>query len=123
MAQTSQPCEADFDGVRDCLRRIDEHLPEVSALVVHNESALAPLLSILRSAGRRIPEDVSIVAVCPRDVALALPVRLTSIDIPAHEVGTVAVEMLMNLLAGPHAGQTRLLAPVLVERDSCAAAD
>jgi hypothetical protein len=65
---------------------------------------------------------VSIVAVCPADIAVGLPVRLTSVDIPAHEVGALAVEMVMHLLNGRHGAQTRLLAPTLTERDSCAAA-
>ena len=88
--------------------------------MVHNEAALAPLLGILRDHGRRVPRDVSIVAVCPPDIAVGLPVPLTSVDIPAHEVGALAVEMVMHLLGGEHGAQTRLLAPTLTERDSCA---
>jgi DNA-binding LacI/PurR family transcriptional regulator len=49
-----------------------------------------------------------------------LPVRLTSVDIPAHEVGALAVEMVMHLLNGQQSPQTRLLTPVLTERESCA---
>jgi DNA-binding LacI/PurR family transcriptional regulator len=121
LASVAHPCEPTFDGVAACLALVDAELPRATAFVVHNESALAPLLSILRAAGRRVPEDLSIVAVCPEDVALGLPVRLTSIDIPAHEVGALAVEMVMHLLNGRHGAQTRLLAPTLTERESCAA--
>ncbi|GAB3800597.1 LacI family DNA-binding transcriptional regulator [Micromonospora zhanjiangensis] len=117
----ARSCEPGGDGVRACLAGIDAELPDVTALVVHNEEALLPLLDELRIRGRRVPTDVSVVAVCPRDVAVAQPVRLTSADIPAHEVGTLAVEMAMGLLAGRAAPTTRLLAPTLVERDSCAA--
>jgi DNA-binding LacI/PurR family transcriptional regulator len=61
------------------------------------------------------------VAVCPRDVALSQPTRLTSIDLPAHEVGTLAVATAIDLLDGRRTVARRLLAPTLVERDSCTA--
>ncbi|GAA3953941.1 LacI family DNA-binding transcriptional regulator [Actinoplanes auranticolor] len=119
----AHPCGPGAAGVRECLAEIDAELPEVSALVVHNEEALVPLLEELRASGRRVPEDLSIVAVCPRDVAVGLPVRLTSADIPAHDVGTLAVETAMNLLDGRRTPGTRLLAPTIVERDSCSSRD
>ena len=114
------PCEPGPEGVRECLARIDAELPGVSALVVHNEEALPPLLEELRRSGRRVPRDLSVVAVCPRDVAVGLPVRLTSVDIPAGEVGAIAVRLAMDLLDGRTDLGTRLLPPSLVERDSCA---
>lgn len=119
VAVAVQPCEPTFTGVETALAGLDAALPELTGLVVHNESALMPLLEQLRASGRSVPGDVSIVAVCPRDVAYVHPVRLTSIDIPALEVGTLAVEMAMGLLDGGRHAETRLLAPNLVERDSC----
>ena len=116
----ARPCEPGADGVRAALAALDAELPGLSALVVHNEEALRPLLDELQAGGRRVPRDVSVVAVCPRDVALGMPVRLTSIDIPAHEVGTLAVETAMRLLENRRVELTRLLAPNLVERESCA---
>jgi DNA-binding LacI/PurR family transcriptional regulator len=115
-------CEPTFDGVRACMDDIDARLPGVTGLVVHNEAALAPVLSILHAGDRRVPQDVSIVAICPENVALGLPTRLTSIDIPAPQIGALAVEMVMHLLDGRNGAQTRLLAPTLTERDSCATA-
>jgi DNA-binding LacI/PurR family transcriptional regulator len=111
------PCEPGPEGVRGCLDQIDAALPGVTALVVHNEEALQPLLA----TGRRVPQDLSVVAVCPRDVAMNLPVKLTSIDIPAQDVGRLAVETAMRLLDGRGRAETTLLAPTLIERDSCAA--
>ncbi|GAA2702920.1 MULTISPECIES: LacI family DNA-binding transcriptional regulator [Actinoplanes] len=115
----THPCEPGADGVRAALADLDTELPGMTALVVHNEETLRPLLDLLRAAGRRVPEDISIVAVCPRDVAMSMPVNLTSIDIPAHDVGTLAVETAMRLLDGRRVEFTRLLEPGLVERSSC----
>ncbi|MEV4705243.1 LacI family DNA-binding transcriptional regulator [Actinoplanes sp. NPDC049316] len=114
-------CEPGAAGVRAALTEIEDELPGVTALVVHNEEALVPLFEELRARGRRVPEDLSIVAVCPRDVATSMPVNLTSADIPAHDVGTLAVEIAMDLLDGRRTEGVRLLPPTIVERDSCAA--
>jgi len=116
----SHPCEPGVAGVRACLADIDAELPGVTALVVHNEEALRPVLDQVRSSGRRVPEDISVVAVCPRDVALSMPIPLSSVDIPAHDVGALAVQTAMKLLDGRHTEPVRLLPPTLVERDSCA---
>jgi DNA-binding LacI/PurR family transcriptional regulator len=114
------PCAPGPAGVRACLAEIDAALPGVTAFVVHQEDALTPLLDLLRKSGRRVPRDVSIVAVCPRDVAIRQSVALTAADMPTHDIGTMAVEMAMELVDGRGAEQTRLLAPTIVERESCA---
>ena len=114
----AHPCEPGREGVRACLADIDAQLPGVTALVVHNEEALRLVLEELQASGRRVPADISVVAICPRDVALNMPLPLTSVDIPAHDVGALAVETAMKLLDGRHTEPVRLLPPTLVERDS-----
>jgi DNA-binding LacI/PurR family transcriptional regulator len=116
----AHPCESGVEGVRHCLAGIDRKLPGTTALVVHNEEALRLLLDELRSSGRRLPEDLSVVAVCPRDVALGMPLPLSSVDIPAQDIGELAVETTIKLLDGRYAEPVGLLAPTLVERQSCA---
>jgi len=116
----THPCEPDRGGVRACLADIDAQLPGVTALVVHNEEALRMVLEELQASGRRVPADISVVAVCPRDVALNMPLPLTSVDIPAHDVGGLAVATAMKLLDGRPTEKVRLLPPTLVERDSTA---
>ncbi|GID33307.1 LacI family DNA-binding transcriptional regulator [Paractinoplanes brasiliensis] len=116
----AHPCEPGREGVRACLADIDAQLPGATAFVVHNEEALRIVLEELQASGRRVPADISVVAVCPRDVALNMPLPLTSVDIPAHDVGGLAVETAMKLLDGRHTEPVRLLPPTLVERESTA---
>jgi DNA-binding LacI/PurR family transcriptional regulator len=63
-----------------------------------------------------VPGDVSVVAVCPQDVATGQPQPLTSVDIPAHTIGGVAVDMAMARLERDEPAETRLLSPVLTAR-------
>ena len=68
--------------------------------MVHNASALGPLLDAFRAAGRRIGEDLSVLAICPDDLAEQSTPALTSIAIPAEEMGRQAVGLLMATLDG-----------------------
>jgi DNA-binding LacI/PurR family transcriptional regulator len=95
-----RPCEPSHSAVRDCVKRLfDDHLG-LTGLVVHNEAAVAPLLETLRGLGRHVPEDVSVVAMCPEDLAAHVSPRLTAVPIPAEEVGRRAVELVMSKLDG-----------------------
>ncbi len=114
------PCEATYSSVENCLDLMERQPHEITGLVVHNELALSPLLDLLQARGRRVPEDVSVVAVCPPDVAEDHRVRLTSIDIPTNDLGGEAVRMVMQQLEGDTRPEVRLLAPRLTPRSSTA---
>ncbi|MFJ6516792.1 LacI family DNA-binding transcriptional regulator [Streptomyces filamentosus] len=116
-----RPCDGSHDAVAGVLARILDERPGVSAFVVQNETAVEPLLALLRRTGRAVPEDVSVVAVCPEAVAAQASVPLTSVAIPAQELGRRAVERLFARLTdpgGPDATGVELLAPVLTVRES-----
>jgi DNA-binding LacI/PurR family transcriptional regulator len=108
-------------GAVDAVDRVLAALPDVTGLVVHNEVALPWVLATLRERGRHVPDDVSVVAVCPPDVAVGQALPLTNVDIPAHAIGRVAVEMAMARVERSEPAETRLLAPMLVERASTVA--
>jgi DNA-binding LacI/PurR family transcriptional regulator len=89
-----------------------------TGLVVHNEAILPMLLDALRAAGRRVPEDISVVAIAPDDIAEMASPPVSAVDLPAGEMGERAVELLMAKLAGRPELSTTLLAPRLVARAS-----
>jgi DNA-binding LacI/PurR family transcriptional regulator len=116
------PCESSFDGLRRCVEQVLSDQPETTGLLVHNESVLPWLAAVLRDHRRRVPKDTSVVAICPDDMASTYAVAFTNIAIPAHELGTAAVDMVMRQLEGRVPAETRLLSPVLTVRSSTAAA-
>jgi DNA-binding LacI/PurR family transcriptional regulator len=116
------PCESSFDGLRRCVDQLLAEQPETSGLLVHNESVLPSLAAVLRDHRRRVPRDISVVAFCPDDMASTHAVTCTNIAIPAQELGTAAVDMVMRQLDGQVPAETRLLAPVLTVRSSTATA-
>ena len=66
-----RPCEGGYAAMERTLARIFDERPGTTGFIVQNESAVEPLLNLLRQQGRAVPEDVSVVAICPEQVASA----------------------------------------------------
>jgi hypothetical protein len=99
-----------------------QQLPERHRPGGTQRTTLGPLLDLLRARGRRVPEDISVVTLCPRADAIRQSVQLTSMDIPAAELGELAVRMVMETVTAPRGfRRSGLIEPQLVERRSCAA--
>jgi DNA-binding LacI/PurR family transcriptional regulator len=113
-----RPCEPAAPAVRATIGRLLAEHPDLSGIVVHNEPAVAPMLEALRAEGRRVPDDISIISVGQDDVAEGATPPLTSIAIPAEEVGRQAVTLVMDQLDGRPARLATLIAPALVIRSS-----
>jgi DNA-binding LacI/PurR family transcriptional regulator len=113
-----RPCEGSYEAAAGALTRILEERPHTTGLIVQNEGIIPPLMSLLRTTGRAVPEDVSIVALCPDHVAEQTAPRLTSVNIPATELGTRAVELLIRRMTAGGPGEVRLIAPSLTVRGS-----
>lgn len=111
---------SDHRKVEAVVERLLRDEPAVTGLVVHNEAALSPLLQALRAAGREVPGGMSIVALCPDDIAESQSVPLDAVSIPAAEVGRRAVELAMSQLRG-EASEQQLFAPHLTVRGSAVA--
>jgi DNA-binding LacI/PurR family transcriptional regulator len=113
-----RPCEGGYDAMALTLARILDERPGTTGFVVQNESAVEPLLALLRQKGRAVPEDVSVIAICPDQVATQSSVRLTSVAIPAQDMGRHAVEHLIAKLEGRGKDEVVLIAPELTVRAS-----
>ena len=116
-----EPCEEDAEGVRRTVSALLARRPALTGLVVHNEAAVGHVLDSLRALDRRVPRDLSIVAICPDEVAVRVTPALSSVLIPAEDVGHQAVTLLMRKLEGQRVPEATLLDPHLAVRASSAA--
>ncbi|MFI6029823.1 LacI family DNA-binding transcriptional regulator [Amycolatopsis magusensis] len=117
---TNHACAPSYAAVRECVAKILVGQPELTGLVVHNEAVLGGVLAELERHGRRVPADVSVVAVCPEDMAAQYSTPLTTVAIPSDDVGRIAVEMAMRQLEGSGSAEVRLLSPKLTQGGSTA---
>jgi DNA-binding LacI/PurR family transcriptional regulator len=118
-----RPCEGTYESTAGTVGRILADRPETTGFVVQNEGAIGPLLSLLRTNGRTVPEDASVIALCPEQLAEQYAPRLTAVTGPSRELGREAVGQVMRRLAAAArrerpADELVLLTPVLTVRES-----
>jgi DNA-binding LacI/PurR family transcriptional regulator len=89
-----------------------------SAVFCYNDVTALGGMRAAYSAGRRIPQDLSIVGF--DDIALApyFEPPLTTVAQPKREMGEKAVEMVLNLLAGDKVVENWVLPSQLIVRES-----
>lgn len=109
----------------DVARVVDSLLGKVhglTGLIVYNERALPLVLDRLTGLGLRVPQDVSVVAVCPDDEAERLPTPVSSVSLPVEELARTAVRVLAGQVSGKPVPSVTILAPTLKVRDTTAPA-
>ena len=111
------PVELGRDGASEALERMFQIQAATTGLIVYNEQALSHLLTRLDELGIRVPADISIVAICPEDQALDAHPPVSNVSLPAAELGTVAVDHLLQLIDG-NSPTPVVLAPTLAPRGS-----
>ncbi len=96
---------------------------EFTGIAVINDHALWGIYQALASAGRRVPQDVSIIALADSRWPEALSPRLTAAHHPVEEMADEAVRFLVRLLEDrAHPPVSRLLQLPIILRESTAAA-
>lgn len=95
------------EGARVGAALLAEH-PEVSAIVAGNDLMALGCYDALRAAGRRCPEDVSVIGFNDMAFADRFDPPLTTIRFDHYEMGATAVEVLMRRLGSGAPGSTEL---------------
>ena len=83
------------------MERLRAEHPEVTAIATINEAALPGVQRALDAAGLSVPRDFSITGVVAQHWAEDFRPPLTAADVPAHEMGARAVELLLEQIAEP----------------------
>jgi DNA-binding LacI/PurR family transcriptional regulator len=108
--------------VQELLRRAEDGRLPFTALYVVNDEVAAVALHGLRSAGFRVPEQLSIVSCLDFPLARYLAPPLTTVRFPLEEVGEAAATALCDRIAGKRGEAMERDFPVeLIVRESTAA--
>ena len=112
------PLETGYGAAAAGAAKLVAERPDITGFVVQNEVVASMLPDVLRDAGRRLPREDAVVAICPDRVAEQTTPRLTSVSIPAEEMGRNAVELVMAKLRGETVAEETLLPPQLTVRET-----
>ena len=120
MTGSTHPCGITREAVAATVRDLLHEHPDLTGIIVHNEPIIGPLLEELRDCGRRVPDDMSVVAIGPDDLVSRFGV--SGVALPADAVGSTAVELVMAKLDGETVPAATMLRPILTVRETTAAA-
>ncbi|MDZ4766221.1 MAG: LacI family DNA-binding transcriptional regulator [Chloroflexota bacterium] len=113
--------EADMtaEAVGAATRDLMDDDPTLTALITVSGVAATGAIRAFNERGRRVPQDMSVVALASNRVASLITPPLTAINFPTDTMGYRAAKMLIARLEGKtHETQHVLLAPELVIRES-----
>ncbi|MFI7427644.1 LacI family DNA-binding transcriptional regulator [Micromonospora sp. NPDC049836] len=102
-------CADDAPAGEACVEQLRDDHREVTALVTVNEAALPGIQRGLERAGLRVPRDFSVAGVAARHWAEDFRPPMTAVDVPTHDMGAQAVELLLERLANPQAHPRHIL--------------
>ena len=92
---------------------------EFDAVFSGDDEAAVGVLAALHAAGKRVPEQVSVVGFDDQRMAPYLTPPLTTVRAPTEQVGRVAARQLVNLIRKEPVEAVTLLATEMVVRRSC----
>jgi len=93
--------------------------PLLDALFCYNDLVAVGALRACISLGRRVPQDVAIVGFDDVRLAALVTPSLTTCRVPRFEIGSLAMELLLNRIDGSDEGRELInITPELVIRES-----
>jgi len=108
-------------GGRDAMQRLLKLRQRPTAVFAANDLSAFGAISVLQSAGIRIPEDMSVVGFDDLPSASQLHPALTTVRQPISEMGRAAVNSLLGMVVGLEVATPQITLPTeLMVRDSTA---
>jgi LacI family transcriptional regulator len=105
----------------DAARQILALAPRPTAIFACNDTTAIGALSALREAGVQVPGEMALAGFDDIPVGAYLTPSLTTVRVGIHEVGVIAVEILLQALRerSTHERQRRIISTTLAIRASC----
>lgn len=118
----SSVIRSDFtrDGGRAAMQRLLERPSSPTAVVCANDLMAIGALDVAREQSLAVPAGLALIGVDDIDAAALVSPALTTIRLPAHEIGRSAGELLLGRIEGraPTARRTVLVAHELIHRET-----
>ncbi|HLV81516.1 MAG TPA: LacI family DNA-binding transcriptional regulator [Chthonomonadaceae bacterium] len=112
----------DEKSLQAAIRFLKTGRPRSTAMICCDELKAQSLTECLPSAGIRVPEDLAVISFNSTEHSARTRPPLTSVAQPLREIGSTAVEMLVDLIEGREVTPRCHLFPMTLDvRESCGA--
>ncbi|MNN59362.1 HTH-type transcriptional repressor CytR [compost metagenome] len=112
------------DWERESGERLTRELLELSnpptAILVMNDVMAVGVLQAAKELGVEVPDNLSVIGFDNREFSDYLSPRITTMDLPLHQMGYKAMESLHDLIQGKLSERPEMPICKLIERDSVA---
>ena len=106
------------DGT-DAMRRIHREMPATTAVMCNSDVFAFGVLAECKKLGIKVPDDLSVTGFDDFDFSIYLDPPLTTVRVPAREMGAKAAELLLNAVVnGVEINSVRLEADLIVRSSS-----
>lgn len=110
----------DAAGWRCSTLQLLETRPRPTAIVASDDVVAATVIKTVQQQGLRVPDDVAVVGIDDQHFCTYLNPALTTVQLPVLQAGELAVEMLLDRIAGERSEAEHVMLPCsLVVRESC----
>ncbi len=114
-------CEFDIFEGRAAMSRMIAHHDRPTAVFCANDIQAIGAITACRDANLRVPDDISIMGFDDLPIAQCTTPQLTTVRVPADEMGAKAAETLITAIRGKGVVKSMELPTDLIARDSTAA--
>ena len=100
------------------MARLLQRHPDLDGVFAYSDLMANGAIRVLQASGRRVPADISVVGFDDVVVATTSDPTLTTIRQPLEDMGRVAAETVVAVVAGREVDRQPILATTLVQRES-----
>ncbi|MGN0124821.1 MAG: substrate-binding domain-containing protein, partial [Rhodococcus sp. (in: high G+C Gram-positive bacteria)] len=108
----------DVAGGVEAARALLDRPDRPRAIFAVSDTIAIGILGVARDLGLSIPDDLAVVGYNDIPVVAQLPVPLTTVRSPAHDIGVTAIERLLELVQNGETESTRLPVELVVRASS-----
>ena len=114
------PCDFTIEDGKEAMEKILQTGKKIDGVFTVCDAAAYGAIAVLKSAGYKIPEDISVVGFTNEPFAKLIEPSLTTISQPSYEIGETATYLLIKHIENKDdfVPETRVLETELIERNS-----
>lgn len=109
---------ADVNGGYVATRQLSHVLSEIDGLVCFNDLVAAGAIRACHELGLHVPDDIAITGCDDIQLATLVQPSLTTLQTPKHDIGALAVNMLLERISGQRKHDTVIVEQRLIVRES-----